>query len=163
MKNLSKNKGVMISGTLAILALAGVMSAQGCDFQSMVSFDVPRGVQKSIETEPKTSLADADVLLEEWTAFVELNTKQLSKNVEDAQGRLSIIESITSTGIGIASDSASALPGGAILVSGLSMLTGLFLKRPGEGKTVSKEKEKSYNAGIAQGKALVEQLIKKDE
>ena len=103
MKNILKNKGVMISGTLAILSLAGVMLAQGCDFQSMVHFDVPRGVQKSINTEQETSLSNANILMQEWTAFVDLNTKQLSKNVEDAQERLAFIENITSTGIGIAS------------------------------------------------------------
>jgi hypothetical protein len=36
------------------------------------------------------------------------------------------------------------------------LLTGWFLKRPGEDKVVAKEKEDSYNAGLAKGKEMVE-------
>ena len=50
------------------------------------------------------------------------------------------------------------MTGGALLFSGLTMATGLFMKRPGESKAVAKEKEKSYNAGMAKGKELVEQI-----
>ena len=55
----------------------------------------------------------------------------------------------------MANTAAPALPGGAFLVGGLSLLTGLMLKRPGEDKRVFAEKKDSYNAGIEEGKRLV--------
>lgn len=48
-----------------------------------------------------------------------------------------------------------ALPGGAFLVGGLSLLTGLMLKRPGEDRRVFAEKKDSYNAGFEEGKRVV--------
>ena len=59
-----------------------------------------------------------------------------------------------------ANTAAPALPGGAFLVGGLSLLTGLMLKRPGEDKRVFAEKKDSYNAGIEEGKRLVLEALR---
>ena len=57
-------------------------------------------------------------------------------------------------GIGALGEASNAFPGGALLFSGLSLAAGLFLKKPGTDKVVAKEKEDSYNAGLAKGKAM---------
>ena len=59
-----------------------------------------------------------------------------------------MISSITEMGLSVAKDNASIFPGGAMLVSGLTLMTGLFLKRPGEDKKVQLEKEQSFKAGL---------------
>ena len=46
------------------------------------------------------------------------------------------------------------IPGGTILLSGLSLLAGVFLKRPGEDARVAKAKEDSYNKGLEVGSTI---------
>ena len=55
---------------------------------------------------------------------------------------------------------ASLKKGGAFLVGGPSLLTGLLLKRPGEDKRVFAEKKDSSNAGIEEGKRLVLEALR---
>ena len=72
-----------------------------------------------------------------------------------AKGSYATLESLVSLGLDAVNTAAPALPGGAFFVGGLSLLTGLLLKRPGEDKRVLAEKKDSYNAGIEEGKRLV--------
>ena len=72
-----------------------------------------------------------------------------------AKGSYATLESLVSLGLDAVNTAAPALPGGAFFVGGLSLLTGLLLKRPGEDKRVFAEKKDSYNAGIEEGKRLV--------
>mgnify|MGYP005826463881 FL=1 len=60
-------------------------------------------------------------------------------------------------GISAIGDASSGFPGGAIMMSALSLLTGWFLKRPGEEKRVNVEKEDSYNAGLEMAKELMDE------
>ena len=69
------------------------------------------------------------------------------------------LESLVNLGLDAANPAAPALPGGAFLVGGLSLLTGLLLKRPGEDKRVFAEEKDSYNAGIEEGKRLVREAL----
>jgi hypothetical protein len=57
--------------------------------------------------------------------------------------------------VNAANTAAPALPGGAFIVGGLSLLTGLMPKRPGEDRRVFAEKKDSYSAGIEEGKRIV--------
>ena len=70
------------------------------------------------------------------------------------------LESLVNLGLDAANTAAPALPGGAFLVGGLSLLTGLLLKRPGEDKRVFAEEKDSYNAGIEEGKRLVREAFR---
>ena len=157
------DKKAFYFGGAAALVLLVCLSVQGCDLQKMVKFDVPKGVQGAIDSGDAESAANAEYVWGQWQNWVENNSETLSRNIEDANSRVAMIENIVGMGMNALGEASGTFPGGALLFSGLTMATGLFMKRPGEGKAVSKEKEKSYNAGIAQGKALVEQLIKKDE
>ena len=64
-------------------------------------------------------------------------------------------ESLVNLGLDAANTAALALPGGAFIVGGLSLLNGLMLKLPSEDKRVFAEKKDSHNAGIEEGKWLV--------
>ena len=148
---------VAVSGVAAILILGSALVIQGCDIKKMVKFDVPKGVQGIVETENSESLSNANYVWDQWTNWVDTNTKQLSVNIEDANNRVAVISSLTSLGFGALEEAGSQFPGGALLFSGLSLLTGWFLKRPGEEKRVSTEKEDSYNAGLAKAKEIIEE------
>jgi len=151
---INNNKTAASAIALAILFIAVAMLVQGCDLQRMVKFEVPPGVATAVDSPEKETLANAQVVWEEWTAYVDRNSNRLSASIEDANKRFAIISSLTDTGLGFITSSASSLPGGAFIVSGISMLAGLFLKRPGEDKRVQIEKENSYNAGMDKGTAI---------
>jgi CRISPR/Cas system-associated endonuclease Cas1 len=154
MNKLLENKHALISAMALIVVLGVAMAFQGCDLQRAIKFDVPGSVQKSIEVGEQESLSNASFVLEQWQTFVSANTRKLTTNIEDAEQRFTMIQSLTSLGLGAIGEASTGFPGGAILASGLSLLTGWFLKRPGEDKRVNSEKEDSYNAGIDVGKEL---------
>ena len=154
MKNLDWK--VIASGGAAVVVIGFCLAVQGCDLQKMVKFDVPKGVQGIVETNEAEPLSNSIYVWDQWTNWVETNTNQLSVNIEDAKDRVSMISNLTSLGIGALQETSGQFPGGALLFSGLSLLTGWFLKRPGEEKRVSTEKEDSYNAGLAKAKEIIE-------
>lgn len=149
----------MIALTLTVSA--ALLMAQGCDLRSMTSLEVPPDIKGTIANAPEDvdreyTLADVDFVVTEWRSYVDRNNGYLLAAVKDAEERYALAEGLINLGVGIGSDAASTLPGGAIIVSGLTLLTGLFMKRPGEDKRVSKEKEDSYNAGLEEGRRLAE-------
>ena len=124
----------------------------------MVHFDVPGDVQTAISVEENPTLSDADYVWNRWQSWVQLNSEQLSRGIENSKERVSMIESVTAMGIGALGEVSNSFPGGALLFSGLSLATGLFIKRPKEDKIVAKEKEDSYNAGLEKGKELAKTI-----
>ena len=72
-----------------------------------------------------------------------------------ARARHAAHESLVNLGLDAANTAALALPGGAFIVGGLSLLNGLMLKLPSEDERVVAEKEDSHNAGIEDGKRIV--------
>tara|TARA_A100001515_G_scaffold52371_1_gene41360 strand:- start:285 stop:779 length:495 start_codon:yes stop_codon:yes gene_type:complete len=141
---------------VAVVVLAGSLVVQGCDLQRIVKVDVPEGVQQSVPVGEEISLADSEYAWDQWSNWVEANSEAFSRNIEDAKSRVALIENLTAMGIGALGEVSNTFPGGALLFSGLTLLTGWFIKRPGEDKAVAKEKEDSYNAGIAKGKELAQ-------
>lgn len=152
------DKRVFYFGSAAVAALILAMAIQGCDLQRVIKFDVPTDVQNAIQASEQESLADAEYVWDEWSNWVDANSKRLAANISDSRDRLALINNVTAMGIGALGEVSSQFPGGAVIFSGLSLLAGWFLKRPGEDKAVAKEKEDSYNAGLAKGKELAEQI-----
>tara|TARA_R110001583_G_scaffold69582_2_gene197172 strand:- start:1328 stop:1807 length:480 start_codon:yes stop_codon:yes gene_type:complete len=152
------DKRVFYTGSSALLILGVCLAAQGCDLQKMVHFDVPGDVQTAISVEENPTLSDADYVWNRWQSWVQLNSEQLSRGIENSKERVSMIESVTAMGIGALGEVSNSFPGGALLFSGLSLATGLFIKRPKEDKIVAKEKEDSYNAGLEKGKELAKTI-----
>ena len=155
---MSIDKKTFYFGGAAATVLLVSLSVQGCDLQKMVKFDVPSGVQGAIDSGEVESASNSEYIWSQWQNWVENNSETLAANIEDANSRIAMIDNIVGMGMGALGEASGSFPGGALLFSGLTMATGLFMKRPGESKAVSKEKEKSYNAGMAKGKELVEQI-----
>jgi hypothetical protein len=170
MNDLIKQNRVAASLVALTLVVAlGLAILSGCDLRKMVDLDVPPAVSQSIDpagafpapgVEPREyTLADADRVVEDWQRFVDTATRQLMASIEVSQERHAVLASVVDLGVATVNEVAPSLPGGAFLVGGLSLLTGLFLKRPGEDKRVAKEKEDSYNAGIAKAKETILTMI----
>ena len=166
MKNLDIKKKLDIdwrfltAGAAAAGVLGICLTVQGCDIQKAIKFDIPSDVQGVIGSKEREPLANAEYVWKQWTSYVETNSAKLSQNIEGAQGQVAMIENLTSMGLSTLEGVSGQFPGGALAFSGLSLMAGWFLKRPGENKAVEKEKEKSYNAGLEKAKDLLMKNIK---
>jgi len=168
MSFIKDNKAAASLDILTIDVALFLGNASGSDLRKSVDLEVPAqvraaldGVSDPAKPAPEYSLADADRIASEWEAFVRTGTAQLEASISDAQERHAVLASVVDLGVVAVNEVAPTLPGGAFLVGGLSLLTGLFLKRPGEDKRVAKEKEDSYNAGMKKAEQLVVDLVKK--
>lgn len=166
MKQWIQDNKALVSMLLASTIIVGaILVAQGCDLRKAVTLEVPPQVSTAIDPEALSNpieytYADADRIASEWKHFVDTGTKQLEDSLNDAADRHAMLVSIVDMGVVTVNEVAPTLPGGAFLVGGLSLITGLFLKRPGEDKRVAKEKEDSYNAGLKKAKLLLTDALK---
>ena len=144
----NRTASIFILATVASLLLVSALSA--CNLQDMVRVKVPEGVQQAIHTDAKIPLSDANATWDEWTAWVERQSGRFSKEIEKGQETASIITALTNTGISLGQEASSTLPGGAILGSGLALLGGLFIRKPGDAKVVkeAKKKEELFSSGL---------------
>jgi len=153
---IKENKNGVLIGIVTSVMFLVLMTANGCNLQSFVKVDVPPEVKEVVDipTGETITLDEAQAVWDDWQFYVESNSMRFQRAVKDAEDRYAVLVQITDLGIGAIGDASNGIPGGALLMSGLGLLTGLFLKRPGEDQRVAKEKEKSYNAGITIGAEL---------
>jgi hypothetical protein len=154
-KNFIKDRPHFIFIVVLLVTCGAVLAVlQGCNLASFVKVDVPPQVAVAVGADEETTLDDVDMVWADWKIYVETNTNRFERSIEDAQERYAVISQITDIGIKAAEGEISGLPGGTILLSGLSLIAGLFLKRPGEDARVAKEKRDSYNKGIEIGATI---------
>jgi hypothetical protein len=139
----------IIVGAFAVLLLTSALAA--CQVEDWVKVKVPTGVQQAIETEPSIPVSQTEAEWNRWVAYVERESDRFANAIEQGKQTSEVIRTLTAVGIQIGQDAASTLPGGALLSSGLALLGGLFLRRPGDATREAKEKEASYNAGLERG------------
>jgi hypothetical protein len=157
----NKSAAYLAALTLAVFAILAAM--QGCDLRSQIKVKAPSDVLVAVDVDEPMTLAEAEAAWEDWAQWVDTRTRQFQRAINDAEDRYARIEALLDLGLAAANEGAGQIPGGAFLVGGLSLLTGLVLKRPGEDKRVGKEKEDSYNAGLEEGKRLIMAAIKGDK
>jgi hypothetical protein len=160
---LNENKAAAALAAITVVAFAILGALQGCDVRSRLVVKAPSDMLAAIDVDEPLTLDEVEATWEDWSAWVESRTRQYQRAVADAEDRAARIEAIIDLGLAAANEGAAQLPGGAFLVGGLSLLTGIFLKRPGTDKMTAKEKEASYNAGLEEGRKIVLSAIKGDE
>jgi hypothetical protein len=160
---LKDNKGAAYLAVLTVAVFAILAAMQGCDLRSKIVVKAPSDVLAAVDVDEPMTLAEAEAAWEDWAQWVDTRTRQFQRAINDAEDRYARIEALLDLGLAAANEGAGQIPGGAFLVGGLSLLTGLFLKRPSEDKRTAKEKEDSYNAGLEEGKRLIMAAIKGDK
>ena len=148
----NRKASTMIVASICVLLLASALSA--CQVEDLVKVDVPDDVATAIDSKPRISVSDSAAAWEDWQAYVERESRRFADEIDRGQEIAGVIRSLTETGIGIGQDAASTLPGGAILGSGLALLGGLFLKRPGDKRREAIERDESYRAGLLKGREV---------
>ena len=147
----------LIVAAITALAITSVLSA--CQIEDLVRVDVPAGIQNAIDLEPKISVAESGAAWEEWTAWVERNSTRFADEIDGGQKTAGIIASLTSTGIAFGQDAASTLPGGAFISTGLALMGGLFLKRPGDKAKQRAQTAAAFQDGMNQGQRISSSVI----
>ncbi len=158
-KWMTENRGGITIGVAALLLLITAFLTAGCQLDQMIKFDPPAPVAKALELPESIPLADGEIVWETWETWVQGSSKQLADRIGDAHQRWNVIASLAETGLGIASSHSGTFPGGTLLFGMLAAGAGLFFKKPGTDKFVSREKEDSYNAGISKGKEVAIRLL----
>jgi hypothetical protein len=160
---INENRSFAVMSAVTIVVLAVLAALQGCDLRSKIVVKAPKDVLAAIDVDEPLTLAQSSAAWEDWSRWVEARTRQFQRAIGDAEDRYTKIETLLDLGVSAANEGASQIPGGAFLVGGLSLLTGIFLKRPGQDKETAKEKEDSYNAGLEEGKRIVLNAIRGEE
>ena len=156
-----------IVALLAALAVFLMLAAaQGCSLDRIVSVNVPPDVAKATGSPAKVKLADARVVRAKYVADYERGLTALDANVDDAEAIASLGASLLDIGVdyGAVAIGNAAVPGGSVLIAGLTGLAGVLAGRTNKRQAVKdteaairaeldavlrKEKQDSYNAGIS--------------
>ena len=155
---MNEKKKWILFASICVLGLLVLTTVNGCDLQKMVKFDVPPAVREVTGSEKQETLANSAFVWSEWESHVKTNSDRLASSIDDANSRIAVIQNLTNLGLGVLGDNMGGIPGGAMIMSTITLLGGLFMKRPGEDKRVNKEKEDSYNAGMAVAKDIIEEV-----
>ncbi len=139
---------------ISVCAALALFILNGCNLKSAIVVDVPPGVSSSIGLENPAKLSQADQIAADWESFVTRNSRLLATAISDADERYVALKSITDLGLQAAAAGTATLPGGALLLSGLTLMGGLFIPKPGAATQLRQEKEDSYNAGLERGQEL---------
>ena len=152
-----RTAATIIAAAVAVLMLASVVS--GCQVSDYVKVKVPSAIQEAVGVDQTVTMTQAGVTYEDWIAYVTRNSRQFSDEIERGAETVAVIDSLTETGINVLGDATATLPGGALISTGLALMGGLFLRRPGDAKRERKEKEASFRAGLAEGQELLTEAL----
>ena len=155
LKNLVKNRPYFMIAAICLIICAIVLTTlQGCNMASLIKVDVPPAIIAATDAPQPVTLDNVDMVWEDWKRYVESNTNKFEHSINDAKERYAVLSQLTNIGLRTFEGEVSGIPGGTILLSALSLATGIFLKRPGEDARVAKEKEDSYNKGLEVGSSI---------
>lgn len=154
-KNLFKNRPYFIVAATCLVICALVLTTlQGCNMASLIKVDVPPAIVAAVDAPDPVTLDNVNMVWEDWKRYVESNTNKFEHSISNAEERYAVLSQLTDIGLRTIEGEVSGIPGGTILLSALSLATGIFLKRPGEDMRVAKEKEDSYNKGLEVGSSI---------
>lgn len=149
---LTQNKiGLSIVGFIAagFIAAAGL---NGCKITDFVKVNVPVEIQRVLGAPPKIILTDAPNLLKEYAREFKRGGEKFVKEIARGYAWVGVIASISTTSLELGK---STIPGGAVGLSALSLIAGIFIKGPG----TAKEKNSSFNKGLAEGQSLAKKAF----
>ncbi|MCC7409707.1 MAG: hypothetical protein IT442_16700 [Phycisphaeraceae bacterium] len=146
---MTKNKWIV--WCCVLLAVSVTLSVLGgCDLRNVVEVQTPRAVQQSEGLPSRMSLRDSQAEYEAWLADVQRTGAVWRENIEQGEAIRATLAQLALTGLNEVGPTLAGLPLGGPLMLAATGIVGAFV---GGGRT-SKEKEKSYNAGLEKGKEL---------
>lgn len=150
---------------VALYALAALVAAScvlaGCIADRYIPVSVPQGIQMEMAVPASVSLREAPHLRESYVLKAKQNVESLDGNIEDGLLIMDIVSTGTGMGITALQGASATVPGGALMVGGLTTLAALFTRRPGDKhpEDVIKEKEGSYAKGAKDAEARIKEQL----
>jgi hypothetical protein len=131
---------VLISATLAACA--------GFDLGDMVRVKTPTAIQQTVGLPAQVSLNDAEVEYQGWLSNVQRTGAQWKTNIDKANAIRATFNQLTLAALDEVGPTLAGVPVVGPLLPAATGILGLVLGS----SRLRKEKEDSYNAGLAKGK-----------
>lgn len=142
------NKSAAIALAAALVGVAMMTAASGCSIGDFVQSDVPLDARKAEGLPPRLSHNDNVVAYESWIASVENTNAQWQESISDSAYIVELGSAFTIDALQLGEGYISALPLGTLGVGALSLLGGVLLPRPGEGKAREQAREQGKRETI---------------
>ena len=139
-----QSKSFWLVAIIAVGLTALLIGCKGIDLGDYVSVDTPAAIQQSHGLPASMTLNEAEIAYDTWFSETAINGTAWKGNVERSRDTVQLFNSLALNGIQelVGSEWAAAIPG-------LTLLAGLFIRRPGDtSEADAAEREKaSYNKG----------------
>jgi hypothetical protein len=143
---------------VVIACILGLAFASGCgSLDDMVKVNVPEQVQQATHSKGTIPLSNAIHVRRQYVTEVKFALDKFDENIEGATAFRDLALSLLNTGMVAGQGALAGFPGGAVLMSLLAGVGGLYLKKPGTDAEINAAKEDSFNAGQKKAKDLLAQ------
>ena len=152
-RTLRDNPVALILAAVTVLVALSLFLLSGCNLAHYIQVDVPTGVQVRLGVLPKIPLDEASDVFQQLIMVSRQDQQRFSENIQRGWDTFGFLSMAANIGLSAANASGlAAIPGGSILLTLLAAGAGLALNKPGTARRVAKEKEKSFNKGLFEGR-----------
>lgn len=161
---LNENKAGFGFLAASIIFFGGTLILGGCSLDELVTVDVPATVvtelnSKGILTPRKISYKEGLRIYQEWEQYCREDaarkvryTEQFAAEIEESAELIGFLQNLTNQGVNMATPYVSALPFGALGLSVMTGLAGLFTRSPGTQKKIDSTWDEAFAAGLKAAK-----------
>lgn len=142
---------------VVFIGILGLAFASGCQIGDMIKVNVPESVQTTTNSKPVVSLNKATYVRKQYVNEVKSALEEFDANIEGASAFRDLAVSLLNTGMVAGQGALAGFPGGAVLMSVLAGVGGLYLKKPGSDAELASAKQASFNSGQRKAKDLLSQ------
>lgn len=139
----------------AIILMLGLVAASGCRVADIVKVNVPQQVCESTGVKPVITLSKATHVRQQFIDDFTVALTEFDENIEGASAFHDLATSLLNTGMVAGQGALAGVPGGAFLLSFLTGIGGLYLKKPGTDIEMAQAKQASFNSGQRKARALL--------
>lgn len=157
-----RNNKAGVSIMVAVFAIIiGMGIASGCSIDSMIKVSVPPKVQEATNSPALVPLSRAPFVRKQYVNEVKLSLEEFDGNIREKSAFRDLAVSLMNTGAVAGRGALAGFPGGAMLMSVLAGVGGLYLKKPGTDTEINAAKQDSFNSGQRKAKDLLTHLAMK--
>lgn len=148
--------GVVIVAAIVMVVLTG------CQLSDYVKVDVPLKVQQFTGLPSSVPLTHAEEYYEDSATAMLTAMERFRENIDEANWLFTFLTTSIQTGITAAEPAATTLPGGALILTALAGLGGIFIRKPGDTKKINQASIDGYNEALADLQKMgIDEVLKK--
>lgn len=139
--------------TPAIALVLLLIAAQGCSLDEIITVDVPRDAQKTLNVGDKVTLRDARELREQLVERNNASVRAFDREIADGAFAEELGKATINDILPIAVPAVGTLPGGTILVGLMTGVAGLLTRRPGDSRKIKDVEKEAEDRGYDLGRS----------